>query len=104
MESKPPQRAQLRVDADHPALPGHFPGQPVVPGVVILDRVLMEIRRLLPQVSVIGVRRMKFLRRLDPDSSFELECGPVRAGVLPFKCSCDGEALAEGKLLLAEDS
>ena len=31
------------IPADHPALPGHFPGQPIVPGVVVLDRVVEVI-------------------------------------------------------------
>ena len=30
----------MRIRADHPCLPGHFPGAPVVPGVLILDEVM----------------------------------------------------------------
>lgn len=31
------------IPADHPALPGHFPGEPIVPGVVLLNEVLSAI-------------------------------------------------------------
>ena len=31
------------IHANHPTLPGHFPGAPLVPGVVILDEVLAAL-------------------------------------------------------------
>jgi 3-hydroxymyristoyl/3-hydroxydecanoyl-(acyl carrier protein) dehydratase len=31
---------EFAVPHDHPALPGHFPGRPIVPGVLVLDQVL----------------------------------------------------------------
>jgi len=34
---------QFSVPFDHPCLPGHFPGQPVVPGVLLLDHVIDAI-------------------------------------------------------------
>src|SRR4030095_8551398 len=40
-------RATVRIPATHPALPGHFPGRPIVPGVVLLQCVLDEAERWL---------------------------------------------------------
>src|SRR3546814_2617840 len=39
----PPAPMSFVIAADHPSLPGHFPGRPLVPGVVVLDRVLDAI-------------------------------------------------------------
>jgi 3-hydroxymyristoyl/3-hydroxydecanoyl-(acyl carrier protein) dehydratase len=37
------QSLRLHITPDHPALAGHFPGFPVVPGVVLLDEALHAI-------------------------------------------------------------
>lgn len=34
---------ELRLPADHPAYAGHFPGEPILPGVVLLDAALDAI-------------------------------------------------------------
>jgi len=57
---------EFRVAADHPALPGHFPGQPIVPGVLILDHVLQRLQAA-GRRGVATLPRVKFLAPLLPD-------------------------------------
>lgn len=91
----------LAVAPDHPSLPGHFPGDPIVPGVVMLSAVLEELQRQLPQLEFCGIRKMKFLRRLEPGAQFTVEFAPPANGGLRFKCWQNGWVLAEGHLQLA---
>ena len=44
---------QFIISADHPSLPGHFPGHPIVPGVVLLDRVLEAIETGHPPLAAL---------------------------------------------------
>ncbi len=92
----------LRIAADHLALPGHFPGNPLVPAVVILDSLLQQLASEQPSWRVTGVRKLKFLRPLRGGEAFEVQWSERRGGGVRFVCRVGDELLAEGHLTLAE--
>src|SRR4051812_20152814 len=58
------------IPADHPSLPGHFPGNPIVPGVVLLDEVIRAAESCLARaVLVRGLPQVKFVQPLHPNES-----------------------------------
>lgn len=64
----------LRIPHDHPSLAGHFPGQPVVPGVLLLDRIVAAAEAWLgTAVSVRSLPQVKFIAPLLPDQDAQLE-------------------------------
>lgn len=77
------------VPIDHPALPGHFPGRPIVPGVILLDRALLYAASLAGNGGSWQIGNAKFLSPVGPGETltFTLESKPsgsiacrVRAG------------------------
>lgn len=59
--------ARLTVSGDHPCLPGHFPGQPVVPGVLLLERLIEAAQAAISApIRVTGLSQVKFLAPLLP--------------------------------------
>jgi 3-hydroxyacyl-[acyl-carrier-protein] dehydratase len=91
-------REFFHIAATHPALPGHFPGNPVVPGVLLLDHVIAAIERTWP-ARVAGFAQVKFLRPLLPECEVELllEC----AETVRFRVLDGTETLASGSAELA---
>ncbi len=64
---------EFTISADHPCLPGHFPGQPIVPGVVVLDRVLAAIEAQHGALGALRMPQVKFLQPLLPEQTARIE-------------------------------
>lgn len=90
----------FRVRANHPSLPGHFPGRPVVPGVVLLDEVIAVLAILHPGQRVLEMPRVKFSRPVRPDQDVVVQSGAGAGGRLAFLCRVDGQDVLGGTLLL----
>ena len=63
----------------HPCLPGHFPGRPVVPGVVLLEEVFGLILAAHPDRAVIGLPQVRFLAPVLPGQVVQVAAGPAAA-------------------------
>ncbi len=88
---------QIHFDADHPALPGHFPGQPLVPGVLVLEQVALALRAWRGQ-RLARVLEAKFVSPLLPDQSAQLQLNETEGSDsrLRFRLERDGVVLARG--------
>jgi len=83
----------IRVPLNHPSYAGHFPGDPIVAGVLLLDLIVEALGRGAPRL----IRSVKFHGVVRPGDAFTLR---YRAGgeALQFR-GVDGERLLlEGTL------
>lgn len=88
----------LRVPAQHPALTGHFPGNPIVPGVVILEAVISAAEAwLCADFHVDGLSHAKFLAPLKPDEAARIEL-VLRGPLLEFSVYRGQVTIAKGTL------
>lgn len=85
----------LRISQHHPALEGHFPGNPIVPGVVILDHVITAAINAGYTVTAIG--SAKFSAPLLPGQPFVITFQP-KGNRLQFMVHRDEEMLAQGSM------
>jgi 3-hydroxymyristoyl/3-hydroxydecanoyl-(acyl carrier protein) dehydratase len=60
------------VDPAHPALAGHFPGNPIVPGALLLVRVL-RAAGTMPDGRVNAIQTARFHTVLRPGEAFDIE-------------------------------
>lgn len=97
---------ELRVPPELVFFQGHFPNDPILPGVVQLQVVVMDqARRVWPALGPLReVRRLKFTRPIRPGEILSLKLTRVTAGRsrIDFTLAVMGEAAATGTAYFAE--
>ncbi|SEP02025.1 hypothetical protein SAMN02800692_3297 [Luteibacter sp. UNC138MFCol5.1] len=85
----------LRFDAAHPSFAGHFPGRPIVAGVLLLEEAAAALR----EWRGVGIRQVvdaKFLAPLLPGEDADVELVAQDAGRVRFTVRRAGETLVRG--------
>lgn len=87
--------AEYHFAPDHPTADGHFPGNPIIPGALLLDRVL---RAAAPNGTG-EVRVAKFLHPVRPGDHIQIRWRVLESGDTAFECRlADGVAALSGSL------
>ena len=87
------------VAAEHPALPGHFPGAPIVPGVLLLDEALRVAASVQRPVGYWRIGSAKFIKPVRPGETLTLEHQPLPNGSIGFSVLSAGQPVARGVLV-----
>jgi 3-hydroxyacyl-[acyl-carrier-protein] dehydratase len=92
-------RVPLQIAADHPALAGHFPGFPIVPGVVLLDEALHAIEIACASgVDALPwhIGTVKFHHIVRPGDDLQLDFELQTDGVVQFALYTNAALVASG--------
>jgi 3-hydroxyacyl-[acyl-carrier-protein] dehydratase len=105
-------KAIKNVTVNEPHFQGHFPGRPVMPGVLIIEAMaqasgfLLEGQREPGSVALLaGVENARFRRPVVPGDQLLIDCSLVyfRRGLAraSAKVSVEGQVVAEAEILFA---
>ena len=101
----------LFMEPDHPAFAGHFPGAPIVPGVVLLDAALHAVlqarRTSASQDSVeesCQISAAKFLSPVGPGETLSISWTTSASGSTRFDISSGSRKVATGLLVFTPAS
>ena len=107
-------QARTLFDADDPMFAGHFPGNPIVPGVILTEALAQAAGiaaasgypdTARPLFLLSAIRTMKFFQAVRPGDNIALHVEKIAGTdtLLQFKvrASVDGAVAAEGQLVLS---
>lgn len=89
----------FEIAPDHPALPGHFPGRPIVPGAVLLDEAIERIGAVLGRpLDACHIGSAKFMSPAAPGEPLALSFGRDERGTIRFSIGAGERTTVVGVL------
>jgi len=84
---------------DHPASQGHFPGNPIIPGAVLLSETAQAIAAGLDSAPALyQVRSAKFLHPVRPGDRVLIRFSRDTGGEIRFTCAVEGRPVLTGQM------
>lgn len=92
--------AHWTVPPDHPAFAGHFPGTPILPGVVLLDMALQIIAAARGiALNLCEISSVKFLSPAGPGDELLIRHNISAGGTIRFDILADARKIASGSIV-----
>ena len=86
---------------DHACAPGHFPGNPIIPGALLLSEVLRAIETDLgDRLHPFQIKAAKFLRPVRPGDRLLIEFSRSDGRKIKFSCTAAGNEVLAGEVVL----
>ena len=85
---------------DHPCFAGHFPNNPIVPGVIILNYAQRQLLDQQPHCTVRLLRQAKFLHPLRPEQTFTINLMQTSEQKIKFTCYHNTQTLVTGTFII----
>jgi 3-hydroxymyristoyl/3-hydroxydecanoyl-(acyl carrier protein) dehydratase len=94
--------AHWTVPLDHPAFAGHFPGTPILPGVVLLDMTLHAISEAIGKApGTCEISSVKFLSPARPGDRLEIQHRYAANHAIHFAIVAGPRTIATGSITIA---
>jgi 3-hydroxymyristoyl/3-hydroxydecanoyl-(acyl carrier protein) dehydratase len=94
--------ANFTIPSRHPSLAGHFPGRPIVPGVILLDQVLALISGA--PTGCVRLESAKFMAPVLPEREVAVEWTVLLGGEANFTCRVGGRVVLRGRASMPRPS
>lgn len=89
----------VTIAPDHPSLAGHFPGHPVVPGVLVMDEVIETLREHCGRdLIVTGLPSVKLSTPLLPGERLLIDIAQEETEIAAFTCRVGQRIVAAGSI------